>query len=348
MEARLDKMRNQLVQEKDLFFGLTNIEEKIKFLLRYTILAPSTHNTQPWLFKVQKNICSVYFDPQLKLKYADPKSRDLYISIGCAIENLVIAAKYYGQKTEIIYSADDNVGNLIATVSFEDEEDKKDLSSLIKTILHRTNARGPFIREKIDQSYIAKLKDLISRWSEDGINVKIITTPAEIEKIASLTQQGMRLAHSDKNFRREMSRWIISNYSRRNDGMIGYSMNMPGPISLFVSKVIRFFNMGPIMGKINYLSVSTSPFVFIFTAPKPRAETWIKLGRLIERLMLELQNDGYNTSIYLASIEIGNFYQEVKKIIGSQDDPQFVFAAGRMDKQFRTTPRHKLKDKLLI
>ena len=28
-------------------------EEKLRFLLNYAVLAPSGHNTQPWLFKVR-------------------------------------------------------------------------------------------------------------------------------------------------------------------------------------------------------------------------------------------------------------------------------------------------------
>jgi hypothetical protein len=340
-------MRDKLVRDKNLFFALSGFEEKIKFLLRYAILAPSTHNTQPWLFKVTGDNCAIHYNPELKLKYADPKSRDLYISLGCAIENLIIAAKYYGLESAITYSANDNDDNLVATISFKEGENKSDLAPLIETILHRVNTRGTFTKEKIDPSYLEQLESLINRCAENGVGVKIVADPMEIEKIAGLTQQGMRLAHSNKAFRREMSRWITSNYSRRNEGMIGYSMNMPGFISLFLSRVIRWFNMGSIMGKINYLSVSTSPFVFVFTAPELRAETWIKLGRLAERLMLELQKDGYNTSIYLASIEIGDLYREVQKIIGAQDEPQFIFAAGRMNKEFRTTPRHELVKKLL-
>jgi hypothetical protein len=347
MLSQLDKMREGLERDRNLFQNLPKIEEKIKFLLRYAILAPSTHNTQPWLFKIQGNTCSVHYNPQLKLKYADPKSRDLYISLGCAIENLIIAAKYYGQETEIVYLANDNNDNLVTTISFTEGKNKDDLAPLIETILHRVNTRGSFIKEKISSDYINQLKNLIDNCAEDGIGIEIVTAEEKIKQIANLTQQGMRLAHANKDFRREMSKWITSNYSRRNEGMIGYSMNMPGPISLFISKAIRFFNMGPIMGKINYLSVSTSPFIFVFTAPELKAETWIKLGRLAERLMLELQKDDYKTSIYLASIEIGDLYKQVREIIGAKNEPQFIFAAGKMKKKFRTTPRHDLEKKLL-
>ena len=44
-------------------------EEKILFLLRYAILSPSTHNSQPWLFKVKGSVCEIYFDTTSRLWY---------------------------------------------------------------------------------------------------------------------------------------------------------------------------------------------------------------------------------------------------------------------------------------
>jgi len=36
--------------------------EKLKFLLRYAILAPSSHNTQPWKFSVGKDEIRIFVD----------------------------------------------------------------------------------------------------------------------------------------------------------------------------------------------------------------------------------------------------------------------------------------------
>lgn len=66
------------------------MQESIKEILKYGILAPSTHNTQPWLFKVKDNSVEIYYDPKLKLPEADKEGRDLYISMGCLIENIII------------------------------------------------------------------------------------------------------------------------------------------------------------------------------------------------------------------------------------------------------------------
>jgi nitroreductase len=57
--------------------------EQLKFLLNYAILAPSSHNTQPWLFKiVDDNMIELYADRTLALAVVDPEDRALTISCG--------------------------------------------------------------------------------------------------------------------------------------------------------------------------------------------------------------------------------------------------------------------------
>ena len=82
--------------KKEDFPQTSVLADQIKFVLGYAILAPSTHNSQPWRFKIQDNFCRIYYNPELKLPEADPSGRDLYISMGCMIENLIIAANYFG------------------------------------------------------------------------------------------------------------------------------------------------------------------------------------------------------------------------------------------------------------
>lgn len=61
-----------------------SLSEKLHFLLRYAILAPSGHNSQPWLFKIvgNNNIIEVYADRSRALPLVDPDERELIISCG--------------------------------------------------------------------------------------------------------------------------------------------------------------------------------------------------------------------------------------------------------------------------
>ena len=66
--------------------------EKLTFLLRYAVLAPSGHNTQPWLFRVAGDAVELYADWTQALAVVDPEDRALTISCGAALFNLRVAS----------------------------------------------------------------------------------------------------------------------------------------------------------------------------------------------------------------------------------------------------------------
>ena len=78
-------------------------EEKLTFLLNYAILAPSSHNSQPWKFNVTNDEILVFADKSRWLQVADADQRELYISLGCALENLIIAADHFGYNCSVAY-----------------------------------------------------------------------------------------------------------------------------------------------------------------------------------------------------------------------------------------------------
>ena len=77
-------------------------------LLRYATLAASSHNTQPWRFELDGDRIRVFADTSRQLRVADPDRRELFLSVGCAVENLVVAAEHYGYATTVTYDEPDN------------------------------------------------------------------------------------------------------------------------------------------------------------------------------------------------------------------------------------------------
>jgi hypothetical protein len=60
-------------------------------LVRSAVLAASAHNTQPWRFCVPANRIELFADPDRNLGAMDPFRREMHLSLGCALENLLIA-----------------------------------------------------------------------------------------------------------------------------------------------------------------------------------------------------------------------------------------------------------------
>lgn len=83
------------------------------FLVAQATKAPSGHNTQPWLFKQTNSSIEIHPDFTRKLPAVDPSNRELFVSLGCAAENLCLAANSKGYKAAV--SVDDGTG--VITVS---------------------------------------------------------------------------------------------------------------------------------------------------------------------------------------------------------------------------------------
>ena len=66
---------------------------QLRELIRYTTLAANGHNTQPWKFALQQDAVEIHPDLTRRLPIVDPNNRELWISLGCALENLLVAAR---------------------------------------------------------------------------------------------------------------------------------------------------------------------------------------------------------------------------------------------------------------
>lgn len=81
----------------------TNALPQMHELVRYATLAANGHNTQPWKFAIKENAIEIHPDFSRQLPVVDPHNRELWISLGCALENLIVAARATGFTPEITY-----------------------------------------------------------------------------------------------------------------------------------------------------------------------------------------------------------------------------------------------------
>jgi hypothetical protein len=317
-------------------------EEKIKFILRYGILAPSTHNSQPWLFRIKGEKLSILKDPHIQITKGDPTGRDLFISFGCLIETIAIAARAFGLAVDIRYS-NDIKEELVAEMEFRvDVTDSREWE-LLQQIPQRVNARGVFDRKAIPQGVTKALR----AESLSDVRFDFIETPQKIEEMARLTRSGLEEAYKDPGFRAEISRWMHSSFSSSPEGMPGYSLRLPALLSLVFPWLLRTFNIGKRVGHLNYLGIRSVPLIVVWSAEEEGPEEWIKIGRSAERLMLRAFALGLKTSIFVASVEIGELHKRVRELIECPGRPQFVLCIGYMNNVQKPNLRHPVSQKIV-
>ena len=99
---------------------------RLEALVRYAVLAPSTHNTQPWRFRVRQDALEVFADRSRSLPVADPDDRELTISCGAAraVARLAPLARQFG--TALATSNDPALRTRVADLV--EEADRKQMS----------------------------------------------------------------------------------------------------------------------------------------------------------------------------------------------------------------------------
>ena len=341
-----ESMRSREIDKNDFFKQKASFE-KIKFLLRYAVLAPSTHNSQPWLFKVEKNSCKIYSNPEKNITEADPLGRDLHISFGCLIENLIVAADYFSIFSHLEYFGG-REDYLIAEVFFQNLDAppkvKPELEKILDAIPKRVNARGIFEKKSISQEIVQKI---VSKNDFSDLRIDIVQQPEKIDALARLTAEGLKMAYSHTSFRKEMSSWMNSSFSRRKEGIPGYSLRMPPLVSLVLPTLMRLFNMSRRVAFLNYQSISSAPVVCVISAEKNSPAIWLMVGRLFERIALTIGPSGLKASIFVASVEMGDLYKDVQKILDHERIPQFLFCLGYMDFNQAPNMRHQVESKII-
>src|SRR5512138_1064112 len=60
------------------------------------ILASNPHNSQPWIFRITETTIDLFADRTRQIGTIDPFLREMYIGLGCALENMLLAARVEG------------------------------------------------------------------------------------------------------------------------------------------------------------------------------------------------------------------------------------------------------------
>lgn len=88
-------------------------------LVSAAILAASPYDTQPWKFRIDQERVDVLADPDRTLGALDPFRRELYIGLGCAIENASVAAPGQGFSAKVALLPNSSFPDLAATISLQ-------------------------------------------------------------------------------------------------------------------------------------------------------------------------------------------------------------------------------------
>ena len=115
-------------------------------LVRAAILAANPHNSQPWLFRVTDTQIDLYADTGRNIGAIDPYLREMYMGVGCALENLLLAAQANGYAYQVNVMPDAADSTYAARIELSPGETVA--SELYQAIPNRHTNRGPYDTER--------------------------------------------------------------------------------------------------------------------------------------------------------------------------------------------------------
>ena len=322
--------------------GTTDVkmeEDQIKKLIdaiRYATLAPSTHNSQPWKFSIQHDGIRLFPDLSRRLPVTDPFDRELYISLGCALENLVLSLDQLGYGPQISYFPRGE-GEPCIHVGFQGGSRGRD-PALFEAIPRRQTSRNKFEQRQIPERLLRELRALPL---EPGVTIHLTTDRTQIEAVSDFVMEADRLQLSNESVRDELISWIRFNETdarHTGDGLSPEAMGNPSGPRWLGSFFMKHLDRGERQLDRDESFLKSSPAIVALCTNEENREAWVKLGRSFERIALMTTAHGIDHGHVNQPIEVPVLRYELRQRLGLDfAHPQLLIRIGYAErpKSFR-------------
>jgi nitroreductase len=334
-------------------------------LVRAAILAASPHNTQPWLFRVSNSSIELHIDTQRNVGALDPYLREEHIGIGCALENLMLAAPANGYTASVTLQPgmlepipSNSKTPLVARVDLA--PGKRDEGELYNAIPRRHTNRGPYNPQKlIPADFLEALNNLPG--GDADVKVFLFTDEAQRKKIAEVSSAANTEIYSDPDVQSGSEQWVRLQWSSVQEHRDGLTIDAFGlsPIASAVAKMMtpRMLQWAASHSEKNgYANLMLSAPLIGFIAVRDRyeQEQCLRAGRVWQRSHLLATARGLAARPCNEAVEMVDHERALgrpasraallNEITGdSAWQPTFVFYMGYPTLQAHASPRRPLQ-----
>lgn len=301
-------------------------EPDLKELVRFATLAANGHNTQPWRFRLSGGRIEILPDLSRRTPVVDPDDHHLYTSLGCAAENLALAAAASGRPGALRF---DNSGD--GSIVFEFASGPSTPSALFDAIPKRQSTRADYDGKSVSAE---DMRTLAAAATVPGVDVVFVTDRPQIDRVRDLVLAGNTEQVSDAAFVRELKEWIRFNPRDaliKGDGLYAASSGSP----------ILPAWLGPIMFDLAFQSetenkkytrqLDSSAGVAVFVAAKADREHWVAAGRACQRFALQATALGLKHAFINQPVEVSRLRPELASLVampGQRPDIVMRFGFG--------------------
>jgi hypothetical protein len=300
----------------------STVPTQMRELVRYATLAANGHNTQPWRFAIIENAIEIHPDYVRRLPVVDPNDRELWISLGCALENLIVAARAAGYAPEVTYpDAADFIHVHLPT-------DIPQADPLFDAIPLRQNTRSEYDGQPIEHDDLDQVQALPL---EPGVALRFVTNQAEQEMVLEYVNQGNLSQYADEAFLAELMHWLRFNKKEALASLDGlYSRCSGNP------EVPRWLGQMFVAGltpqqqaDADAEKLRSSPGAVVVASESDDRTAWVRTGQVYERMALKMTSLNIKSAFLNQPIEVAEVRGQFQSAIGLGDAlPQLLVRFG--------------------
>ena len=338
----------------------------LKQALQVARLAPSSHNSQPWLLKVIVGVpvemsdqtidecdhfLSLGFDDTRTLTSMDSLQPEMFISLGGFWHMLRSMLDALGYRSDIFWQPETNqalpASVAIVRVRKERPADNDALERIKASASRRLTNRGPYQASRLES---IRLKPL---FDSDSAALNVIDEPMMISRIANLVKRYAGLDFS--NTKAWSETWQYIRFDEKEPAEDGfYLSNLFGP----VSRLTRFlfeFGLNPkrhwlyrplgvpgiMAGGLADL-VRNTPQLFTVTVEQNSPEAWFSAGTSLIDFWLSCARQGI--AIHPVSVLLQNEEPKhnLQRVTGDENSVVFIGRIGFPQQQAQPAPRRSV------
>lgn len=303
--------------------GLADHPQTIE-LIRYATLAASGHNAQPWRFHVAGDRVDILPDQTRRTPVVDPDDHHLFVGLGCAIENLALAAAACGSPGQVKF-----VSTGGGQISFNYTAGRPRPSPLFDAIAHRQSTRADYDGRLVLNDVLRKLS---AAAATPGVDLVLITDRPRIDAVNDLVLRGNTAQRADPAFVDELKHWLRFNPRAAlasGDGLFGMASGSPALPSMIGPAFFDLF-AGVDSENAKYRSqMRSSAGLAVFVGARADAEHWVQVGRACQRFALQATVLGLKHAHVNQPVEVPSLRPELAALIGVPDRrPDIVMRFG--------------------
>ena len=279
-------------------------------LVRYATLAPSSHNTQCWKFRVEPRAITLLPDYDRRCPVVDPDDHHLFVSLGCAAENLIQAGLAFGLGGDASFDASgDSVRVALAPATGA-------ASPLFEAIVERQCTRSEYDSRALSTEELALLEQA---GNTERVRMLLLTERPAMEQVLEYVVQGNTSQLNDPAFVAELKAWIRFSRSdavRRGDGLFAAASGNPTVPAWLGSVVFDWFVTAESENDKYAKQLRSSAGVAVFVGQAQDKAHWVEVGRAYERFALTATTLGIRNAFVNQPVEVASLRPQFASAVG--------------------------------